>query len=249
MKKLLTLIILIFIVSCAQQPAKTINTREYQLGAYLWQQRSGEYRALSYQAYNLATTLVKRELEDKHNRKRAVVFDIDETVLDNSFGGAYEVKKNLSWAPKNFHEWVLKIAAESVPGAVDFINFLVENRVEPIFISNRTVDEIDPTFENFKKLGIKAKKENFIFMKDEWSKEKRRLEVLKKYDVILYLGDNLTDFHVMFDGKDSDTREKLVDENRQEFGKKFIILPNPLYGDWEKSLPKVDDKRELLIVK
>jgi 5'-nucleotidase (lipoprotein e(P4) family) len=249
MKKIFIIIIALTFISCANQSVEKNSPREYQLGAYLWQQRSGEYKALTYQAYNLATTIIKRDLEDKHNRRRAVVFDIDETVLDNSFGGAYEVKNDIPWNQNLFNDWVKKIAADGVPGAVEFINFLVENRVEPIFISNRSVDQVDMTLENFKKLGIKARKDNMVFMSNDWSKEKRRLEIQKKFDIVLYVGDNLTDFHAMFDGQDSDTRVKLVEKNRQEFGTKFIILPNPLYGDWEKSLPKVKEKRDLLIVK
>ena len=81
------LIILSASLSCSSLKT-TKNTdadsREYQIGAYLWFQNSGEYQALCYQAYNLARLRLDRELEDKHNRKRAVVFDIDETVFDNS---------------------------------------------------------------------------------------------------------------------------------------------------------------------
>lgn len=248
MKKILVLCFLFLLQSCATKTEFT-DGREYQLGAYLWQQRSGEYRALSYQAYNLATKLLAEDLQDKHNRKRAVVFDIDETVLDNSFGGAYELKNHIPWSPNSFNDWVKKIAAEGVPGAKEFIDYAFENRVEVIYISNRTTDQVDMTLENFKKLGIKAKRENMIFMSNEWSKEKRRLEIQKKYEVVLYFGDNLHDFTNAFEDKSSDERQKIVDEKRQLFGTKYIVLPNPLYGDWEKSLPKADNKYDLLITK
>jgi len=33
---------------------------------------------------------------------------------------------------------------------------------------------------------------------------------------------------------------------REDFGDKFIILPNPLYVDWENSLSKIKSKEELL---
>lgn len=231
-----------------EQPKQQFG-RETALQAYLWQQRSGEYKALSYQAYNSAKWYVQQELQNKHNRKRAVVFDIDETVLDNSFSGAYEVKYNIPWKKENFDKWVFEAKAEAMAGAVDFIKFLQENRVEPIFISNRTVDQVDVTLKNFKSVGINVKKENLLFMQADWGKENRRLEVAKKYDIIMLVGDNLHDFNKAYNDVDADTRVKLVHEMSKDFGGKYIILPNPLYGDWEKALPKVEDKRDLLLIK
>jgi 5'-nucleotidase (lipoprotein e(P4) family) len=243
-KRFLVIIVFLFLtLSCASKN----DPREYQVGAYLWQQRSGEYRALCYQAYNLARMNLALDLQDKHNRKRAVVFDIDETVLDNSFSGAYELKNHLGWSSELFNSWVKKARADGVAGAREFIDYAFENRVEVIYISNRTSDQIDDTLLNFKNLGIKARRENMIFMENEWSKEKRREEIRKKYDVVLYFGDNLHDFDRDFDNKNSDERKTIVDKRRQDFGNKFIILPNPLYGDWEKALPKNENKRELLI--
>jgi 5'-nucleotidase (lipoprotein e(P4) family) len=247
---ILLLLVLTFSACSTTNAEKPVKFgRETALQAYLWQQRSGEYKALSYQAYNTARMIIKKELENKHNRKRAVVFDIDETVLDNSFSGAYEVKNNLPWKKENFDKWVFEAKAEAMAGAVSFIKFLQENRVEPIFISNRTVDQVDITLKNFKDVGINVKKENMLFMQENWGKEIRRQEVLKKYDIVMLIGDNLHDFNKAYSDVDSDTRIKLVHEMSKDFGEKYIILPNPLYGDWEKSLPKVEDKRDLLLIK
>ena len=235
---------MMILFSCAQNPEH--NNREYQVGAYLWFQHSGEYQALCYQAYNLAQMRLQKDLEEKHNRKRAVVFDIDETVFDNSFGGAYELKHHIDYDKDSFNKWVHRSAALAVPGAIDFINFAEKNRVEVIFITNRPVDQIEDTFLNFKKLNIPFKKENFYFLTDDWSKESRRLEVLKKYDVVLYFGDNLHDFHKDWDNKSSDERRALTVAHQHDFGEKFIVLPNPLYGDWENALPKSENREDLL---
>ena len=66
----------------AQQPADN----EYQVGAILWTQSSAEKAALSYQAFNLARMMLDRDLQTNRNRRmrRAVIVDVDETVLDNS---------------------------------------------------------------------------------------------------------------------------------------------------------------------
>jgi 5'-nucleotidase (lipoprotein e(P4) family) len=250
-KALALCVALVLTFSCAAQKTTTpatypSNTREYQLGSYLWYQTSGELKALCYQAFNLGKMKLERDLENKYNGKRAVVFDIDETVLDNSFSGAYEVKNNIPWDQEKFNQWVAMKRAEALPGAVEFIEFAQKNRVEVIYISNRTQSQKEDTLLNFKRLGINAKKENLYFLGDDWSKEARRKAVLSKYHVVLYFGDNLGDFHKDWDGKSSVERRALVDQHREDFGEKFIILPNPLYGDWEKSLPKNVKRTDLL---
>lgn len=239
--------ILFLSFSCSSvSPTPKPYSREYQIGAYLWFQTSGEYRALCYQAYNLARLRLDRDLENKHNRKRAVIFDIDETVFDNSLGGAYEIKHRIDWDKESLAKWVSLKIAQAVPGAKEFIDYAVSRQVEVIYISNRLVSQKDDTLENFKLLGIPAKRENLYFLNDGWSKEDRRLLVLKKYEVVLYFGDNLGDFHKDWDYKSSDERRASVDSHREDFGEKFIVLPNPLYGDWENSLPKSKNRSDLL---
>ncbi|MBC7428697.1 MAG: 5'-nucleotidase, lipoprotein e(P4) family [Bacteriovorax sp.] len=222
------------------------NPREYQVGAYLWQQTSGEYRALVHQAYNIARERVERDLEDKHNRKRAVIFDIDETLLDNSVGGAQEINLGLSWKENKFNEWVKSRKASAIPGTMDFVKFLVERQVEVFYISNRALSMYDDTYANLVSVGFPVKKENLMLMGEVHSKEGRRQQVLKKYDVIVYLGDNLSDFPGGFEKTSVETRNALVEKMQSDFGQKLIILPNPLYGDWERALPSDKSRIDLL---
>lgn len=244
-KLLIQVIILSLTFSCSHVE---LSPREYQVGAYLWQQRSGEYQALCYQAYNLARLKLDRDLENKHNKKRAIVFDIDETIFDNSFSGAYDIKNKIPWNQKSFDQWVTLSQAHAMAGAKEFIEYAISNRVEVFFISNRTIDQIDNTLLNFKRLNIPVKKDNLFFMTSEWSKEARRQEIQKKYEIVLLLGDNLHDFDKAWDHKSSDERKKIVDEKSREFGERFIVFPNPLYGDWENSLPKNIDRKDNLII-
>ncbi|MEZ5198947.1 MAG: HAD family acid phosphatase [Bacteroidales bacterium] len=53
--------------------------------ATLYQQTAAEYRALCYQAFNVAKYQLDQNLRIAGlQRQQAVVLDIDETVLDNS---------------------------------------------------------------------------------------------------------------------------------------------------------------------
>ncbi|MEA9358564.1 5'-nucleotidase, lipoprotein e(P4) family [Bacteriovorax sp. PP10] len=255
MRSLLTILTLTVLASCSTHSNSVSdsvakpNPREYQVGAYLWQQTSGEYRALTYQAYNIAKERVERDLEDKHNKKRAVIFDIDETVLDNSFGGAMEIREGLSWKENHFAEWVKMKQAIAIPGALDFVKFLEARNVEIFYITNRASDMFQDTFDNLKAQGFPVKKENLMPMPKEHTKEPRRLEVLKKYSVVLYVGDNLSDFPGGYEKTTVEERNALVDKMKADFGQKFIILPNPLYGDWERALPANKSRYENLKVK
>lgn len=244
------LLIGVIATSCSSTPDFSHHsTREYQVGAYTWFQHSAEYKALTYQAYNVAERMVKEDLKIKRSKKRAVVFDIDETVLDNSYAGAYEIKNNIKWDEKKFEQWVLLKKATAIPGARDFVDFLVKNNIEPIFISNRRIGWTEETYQNLASEGFKVKRENVILMDQVKSKEDRRNQVAKKYDIIMLVGDNLLDFNQLFDKASHEMRGTIVDQMRKEFGTRYIVLPNPMYGDWEYTLPKDVDKKDLLKVR
>ena len=59
-----------------------VNLKTYPV---LWQQTAAEYRALCYQAFNIAA-LRLNEISKKKLRKQklAIITDLDETILDNS---------------------------------------------------------------------------------------------------------------------------------------------------------------------
>src|SRR5438876_7116151 len=69
----------------AQAPTEPAQNT-YIEGAVLWQQTSGERRALSYQAFTLARMMLDRDLRmNRRSRQpRAVIVDCDETIIDNS---------------------------------------------------------------------------------------------------------------------------------------------------------------------
>jgi 5'-nucleotidase (lipoprotein e(P4) family) len=64
----------------------------------------------------------------------------------------------------------------------------------------------------------------------------RRAKVAENHKIILLIGDNLNDFSELFENRSSNNGKKAVEENRELFGLKFIVLPNPMYGAWEKPL-------------
>jgi 5'-nucleotidase (lipoprotein e(P4) family) len=62
----------------------------------------------------------------------------------------------------------------------------------------------------------------------------------KDYEIIMLIGDNLSDFHEAFDDQNSERRNFLADSLRNNFGDRFIVLPNTMYGDWLQAFQNHD---------
>ena len=67
------------------------------------------------------------------------------------------------------------------------------------------------------------------------SKSERRKSVSDIYEVIMLIGDNLSDFNDEFEEKLYEERTNYTDKLSNDFGTKLIVLPNPNYGDWESN--------------
>lgn len=237
-----TLILVLLFLSCAPKTAKILDSkteaiplREHSVQAVNWQQTSGEYRALAYQAYHLAKLSLDHILQKTHGEKPlAIVTDIDETVLDNSPYNAKLIEEDKEYNSTSWKAWGLLKQAEAVPGAKEFFNYAVSKNVAVFYISNRKVNQVPETLKNLKAHGFPMADEEHILLRGKVSgKEPRRKQVEKSHKIVMLLGDNLSDFAAYFDDASMAKRNALTDENSALFGTKFIVLPNPMYGDWE----------------
>ena len=234
MKKTI-LIVSLFLIAFSDQLCGEIQpAHRALLMATLWHQTSAEYRALAYQAYNIAKLRLEEELKIPYEKKRAVIVDIDETVLDNSRYQGEIIKKD---SGADFDNWVNLAIGEPVPGALEFLQFAHKKGVEIFYISNRSLRHMNGTLKNLQKLGFPQADEEHILLRDISSdKGIRRRKVAENYQIVLLIGDNLIDFDDVFRKKNIEERFNWADSLKAEFGKRFIILPNSMYGEWEKSL-------------
>ncbi len=234
-------------VCCEKEVVIVNETSEYLVNATLWVQRSAEYRACCYQSFNFAKIAIDNNIKTaKKDKTAAIVLDIDETVMDNSYFEAYLVENDTSYTKENWKEWSDKGCATAIPGAIEFLNYAISKNVEVVYITNRRENEKESTIANMKKLGFpEVKAENFFFRTDESDKDARRKLVAEKYNIILLLGDNLADFDSMLDNRSENYGFDDVDNLKNQFGSFFIILPNPMYGNWEKPLATDENKTAL----
>ena len=247
MKKLLILLLISsFIAACNNTGTEettqkeTKSTNEYMVLATNWYQQSAEMRAIYYQSFNLAKVLVVvNKNEQLTDKKPAVVLDIDETLLNNSPFQGKAIETGIGYNSETWKAWTDEAKAEPLPGAIEFLNYAKEQGVEVFYISNRKVNELGSTMENMKEKGFPNVDSSFIFLKKETSdKTERRAKVSENYEIILFVGDNLTDYSEIYAKRGEDMGFDVVDENKNDFGKKFIILPNPMYGEWESAIYK-----------
>ena len=244
MNKILILFILLTSIGCAhrnnQQQStdvtdQNIPIKEHLIMAALWQQNSAEYRALCHQAFNQARFILDTHLADKTTAKPlAIITDIDETILDNSPYSAQMIARDENYNRASWIEWGKKESAELVPGAGAFLKYAAANGVEIFYISNRLDVQLEETLNNLQAYNLPDSiAENLLLRTDDSGKETRRQQVYQTHNVILYIGDNLSDFHDGYDDKSSRERNNIVESMQAQFGTEYIVLPNPMYGDWE----------------
>lgn len=220
--------------------AKDLN--EHLVMSTLWVQAAAEFRAMSYQTFNLAEMLVEKDLADTTvTMPRAIVVDLDETILDNSPYEAWLVGKDFGYSSSTWNPWITEGVAPAMPGAVEFLQYCEANDVAVYYVSNRKVLDDNSgyagTVKNLEALNLpNVDAEHVLLRTAESDKTVRRTTAETGNHVVLYMGDNLNDFLQDFSGLGVEERYALTDMYKADFGSKFIMMPNPMYGEWEWSV-------------
>src|SRR5476651_2259980 len=207
-----------------QAPVTAATTMDIngKLWSSLWQQKAAEYRALCFQAYNIAHLRANQALLKRTKKPKAIITDIDETLLDNSPNAVSQALQGKGYEKAAWLNWTSKAEADTVPGAPSFLKYAAKKGIAVYYITNRSEAERASTLKNLQKYGFPNADDTHL--------------VLKTHEVIMLLGDNLGDFSALFDGKTVDERLANTNAEVNKFGNQFIVLPNANYGDWENSL-------------
>lgn len=226
--------------------------------ALKWYRSSSEQKALYRQSYAMGMRYIERFVQKHHPHKYSwgVILDIDETVLDNSW-----YFQQCGHTPANEAEFSRYISlakrSTALPGALEFTHFVNKLGGYVTLLSNRdgaygdaNANVMDATIENLREQGIyfdqvilanhtlsphpKDKNPRFMATKTGdydatnmvWSAQ------LPPHEVIAYFGDNIQDF--------PDLTQKIMqklksdDKNFDMFSRGYFIMPNPIYGSFEK---------------
>jgi 5'-nucleotidase (lipoprotein e(P4) family) len=68
------------------------------------------------------------------------------------------------------------------------------------------------------------------------TKTPRREAIAANHRIVLIMGDNLDDFSDVFERKSIADRFAEVDKIKNDWGKRWIVLPNAMYGTWESAI-------------
>lgn len=243
--------------ACQSRPGAPVPhsaTTHESLNASLWMQSSAEYVASAEQAYHLATvqldealkpenaawTADPEQVENYTHLPPAVVLDVDDAVLATSAFQARIVKELGHFQPEPWDAWAQRAEAPPIPGALEFTRHAEARGVHVFYLTNREHAVEDATRKNLEALGFRVDPDGSnLLTKGEdpdWDSEKveRRAVITSKHRVLLMVGDDMNDF--VAGGRTSPQgRVDLANRYRSYWGTKWILLPNPVYGDWERS--------------
>jgi len=203
-----------------------------------WFRASAERRAAYLQGFRLATTVIERRSAGLAPGSWVVILDADETVIDNSRYEQELAERHASYSEPTWLEWVLREAAAAVPGAAAFTARVRALGGRVAIVTNRDDRYCDPTRANLQKVGIVADEVLCKTDPKNGSKDPRFEAVaagtapstLGPLKVLMWVGDNIQDFPRL-----TQAIRTAGDGAFADFGETYIVLPNPMYGSWEKN--------------
>jgi 5'-nucleotidase (lipoprotein e(P4) family) len=202
----------------------------------VWVQRSAEYYAAVIQVYRQATARVEQQASSRPPGTWAVILDADETILSNL---QYQIERvGLGYSPDSWAAWVRRREATPLPGAAAFLARVHQLGGRIAVVTNRLGSECTDTIALFKRLALAF--DAMLCRPDKGPSDKTpRFDAVAAgktpagnapLEVVAFIGDNIFDFPAL--------NQKLRQAGQDayaEFGVKYFLLPNPMYGSWQES--------------
>jgi predicted secreted acid phosphatase len=192
------LIIIISIISgCNDKPENLTVARQLVKEYY----ESGKF------AEELKSVIenAKKEFERIDIKEKSVVlFDVDETALDN-----YELAKSMSfgYVYKMNKEWNAEMKSPAFDQVKELYDFLIDKGARIIFLTGRNIPEYEVTYGNLIKEGytnfdtlITQRKHEQEMNAQEFKSSKRKELVERGYDIIGTVGDQQSDIEGPYSG-------------------------------------------------
>ncbi len=259
MKKSILPVLFIALFTACQTSNQTVDYSNNTLYSTLWIQTAAEYEALTYQAYNTAESLLPVALEDSSwtasleqedpyfDKPPAIILDLDETAIDNSFYEARGILDQTGYDAVTWNNWVREAEAEAIKGALELTNDANDLGIAVFYITNRDAEVQPYTEQNLLELGFPVEEGSVMSNggQPDWTSAKinRRKVVTENYRVLMLFGDDLNDF-VPAREISIDERKALAEQYSDHWGVKWFVLPNPNYGSWERALYTGDEQTE-----
>ena len=218
------------------------NIENNLMMAMAWKQTAAEFRALYHQGFNIARMRVEIALAQKQDDSLplAIISDVDETLLlANDYWGYLITQGQDFFDDAAWDRWIEENRAVASPGALEFLNFCVSNSVEIFYVTNR--DQGDTTvqlaIENLNAIGFPLiDTAHLRVLRESSNKELVQQQIREDYEVVALLGDNLNDFARRYYSTDVDQRMSLMEQDKDRYGRDYILFPNPTDGHWIRAI-------------
>lgn len=222
--------------SAAASTAQAVQAAQVEPAAALpasihWFRDSAEQKAVHLEVYRSATAGVRARSAALAPRTWAVIVDVDETILDNSAYVKTQALNGLGFSQATWAAWVGQMAAPRLPGAKEFIDAVRdEMKGQVILVTNRKEEECAATRENLRRQEIQFDRVLCDRVGDG-DKNPRFRSVIDgtpenpPLNVLVWVGDNIQDFPNL---------TQAAPGNPADFGVRYFVLPNPMYGSWQK---------------
>ncbi len=206
-----------------------------------WVKSSDDYKCCVQQAYYDAGRRLGGLARGEKPGTWCVVFDADETIISNvEFQASLQAQGN-GYSGRAWNEWCNKEKATALPGAREFCASIKERGGRVAIITNRQEAVKKATVRNLDALGFVYDACLFRegpYLQDR-NKSMRRADLergmlktlpegkrLPPLKILMLVGDQVHDLY-----NDDELSFKDV---KERFGKDLVIIPNPMYGDWER---------------
>jgi 5'-nucleotidase (lipoprotein e(P4) family) len=203
-----------------------------------WFRASAERRAIYLQTYRGAASTLERRSAGLPAGSWAVILDADETVLDNSPYEQELAERHAGYDEASWKAWVMREAAAALPGAASFTARARALGGKVVIVTNRNEAYCDATRANLSRVGIVADEVLCRTDSKNGSKDPRFEAIaagtapstLSALKVLMWVGDNIQDFPHL-----AQSIRTASDSAFADFGESYIVLPNPMYGSWERN--------------
>jgi 5'-nucleotidase (lipoprotein e(P4) family) len=201
-----------------------------------WVRDSAEYRALVLQTYRAVNDHVEQAARTRAAGRWAVILDADETLIDNSRYQLERAALGEGYSAESWRAWVARREATAITGAPALLARIRDLGGRIAIVTNRFESECADTAAVFAReqlvydamlcrpdTGPADKNGRFVDVA-----EGRTVLGTAPLEVIAYVGDNVLDFPALSQAIKDQPRPAFA-----EFGGRFFVLPNPMYGSWQ----------------
>ncbi|MDD5556176.1 MAG: HAD family acid phosphatase [bacterium] len=205
-----------------------------------WVYASDAYKGCVMQAYLNAGLRLRGLAGEEKPGTWCVVLDADETIISNVRHQVNLSVKGISHSREVWNEWCNEGKAAALPGAKEFCALVRELGGKVIIITNRQEAVKDATIKNLDALGFAY---DACLMREgpyamDRSKTVRREAVekgtvktlpegksLPPLKILMLVGDQTHDLY--------NDKSASFDDVKERYGRDFVMIPNPMYGEWE----------------